>query len=143
MKVRKETKLCLEESKKKSEVIPVKIDLNAISRIINSLNNIMAPVISNDIDDIKSKIDKKNEDNKTKLLEVRELNNKRSELKLEKTKVLKRIKIVSILGEMFSTCAINDKTRKEMITMMENLNSYSDKKLDAQIAKLEKLMFRS
>lgn len=143
MKIRKETKIGLEEFKKKSEVIPAKIDLSAISRIINSLNNIMAPVISNDIDDIKSKIDKKNEDNKTKLLEVRELNNKRSELKVEKAKVLKRIKIVSILGEMFSTCAINDKTRKEMITMMENLNSYSDKKLDAQISKLEKLMFRS
>ena len=142
MKVRREDKILTESKKNETEIIPSKIDLSAISRIINSLNNIMAPVISNEISDIKSKLDKKNEDSKTKLMEVKDLNNKLTELKVEKQKVLKRIKIVSILGEMFSTCAINDKTRKEMVLMMKDLNNYSEKKLDLQISKLERLIGR-
>lgn len=141
MKIRREDKI-LTESKNDTEIIPSKIDLSAISRIINSLNNIMAPVISNEINDVKIKLDKKNEDSKSKLLEVKDLNTKLTELKVEKQKVLKRIKIVSILGEMFSTCAINDKTKKEMVIMMKDLNNYSDKKLDLQISKLEKLIGR-
>ena len=141
MKVKREDKI-LTESKKTEELVPSKIDLSAISRIINSLNNIMAPVISNEINDIKDKLDKKNEDSKSKLMEVKDLNNKLTELRVEKQKVLKRIKIVSILGEMYSTCAINDKLRKEMVLMMKELNNYSDKKLDLQISKLERLIGR-
>lgn len=141
MRIRREDKI-LTKSKETEELVPAKIDLSAISRIINSLNNIMAPVISNDINDIKDKLDKKNEDSKSKLMEVKDLNNKLTELRVEKQKVLKRIKIVSILGEMFSTCAINDKLRKEMVLMMKELNNYSDKKLDLQISKLERLIGR-
>ena len=86
MKIRREDKI-LTESKNDTEIIPSKIDLSAISRIINSLNNIMAPVISNEINDVKIKLDKKNEDSKSKLLEVKDLNTKLTELKVEKQKV--------------------------------------------------------
>lgn len=122
------------------DLLPNKIDLNAISSIINALNNIMAPVVSKDINNIKLDLDKRNEASKTKLLEVKELTKKNSELKVEKQMVLKRIKIVSMLGEMFSSYAINDKIKKDMLSMMATLDAYDDKRLDAQISKLERIM---
>lgn len=121
-------------------MLPAKIDLAAISNIVNALNKAVAPVLSKDIHDIQDDIIKRNEGTKNKLLEVKELTKKHAELKVEKSMILKRLKIVSMLQEMYGTYSTNDKLRKDMLAIINSLDSYNDKRLDAQIAKLQNIM---
>ncbi len=87
--------------------------------------------------DAKTALDKKNAEDRAELVKIQKLNDKYTKLKMERVMLQKKSKAVELLGNIYATYNVSDKMLKEMIAVMSNLDTYDEKRLDRQIAKLE------
>lgn len=126
-----------EEPKEVVKVKPGIVNLGEISDIINSINEAVAPELSKDVADAKTALDKKNAEDRAELVKIQKLNDKYTKLKMERVMLQKKSKAVELLGNIYATYNVSDKMLKEMIAVMSNLDTYDEKRLDRQIAKLE------
>jgi hypothetical protein len=126
-----------EEPREVVKVKPGIVNLGEISDIINSINEAVAPELSKDVADAKTALDKKNAEDRAELVKIQKLNDKYTKLKMERVMLQKKSKAVELLGNIYATYNVSDKMLKEMIAVMSNLDTYDEKRLDRQIAKLE------
>lgn len=126
-----------EEPREVVKVKPGIVNLGEISDIINSINEAVAPELSKDVADAKTALDKKNAEDRAELVKIQKLNDKYTKLKIERVMLQKKSKAVELLGNIYATYNVSDKMLKEMIAVMSNLDTYDEKRLDRQIAKLE------
>ena len=136
MKVRKS--ILLESRPIKVE--PNKINLSSITKIVNNLNEIIAPEIDKSIVEDKKELDNELNKYKNGLLHLKELNKEITEYKINKNNINKKIEIVSLLSELHLNFKLNDKIKTETLSILNSLNEMGTKRLDAQIEKLKKVL---
>lgn len=124
----------------KEKINPHKIDLNGLTKIVNELNEIVAPTIVSELFEVKKILDEKHTGAKDKITFLRRLNDENNKLAEKKTILTKRLKVVSLLAQMHGNFVINDGIKKETLTILTDLDKYPINKLDAQINKLESIM---
>ena len=117
-----------------------KVDLSKLGELINVLNEAIAPSISDDLKKDKDRLEEKRNEVKEKITDLQELNNKISELKKTKNDLLKKMKVVSLLANMHANFVINQNIKNETISILNNLNTFTSKRLNLQIEKLSKIL---
>jgi hypothetical protein len=135
----KERKCILLESKT-FNVKPNKIDLSSITKLINGLNEIIAPEIDSSLHVIKKEVDDNIDNYKEALSELKVLNEDITGLKFEQRDNRKRIEVVTLLSELHMNFKLSDKIKEETLSILNSLNEMSTKRLDAQIDKLKKVL---
>lgn len=126
-----------EEPKEVTKLKPGIVNLGEISDIINSINEAVAPELSQDVADAKMALEKRNADDRAELMKIQKLNEKYEKLKAERVLLRKKSRAVELLGSIYATYNVNDKMLKEMIAVMNSLDTYNEQRLDRQIQKLE------
>lgn len=126
-----------EAPKEVTKIKPGIVNLGEISDIINSINEAVAPELSQDVADAKMALEKRNADDRAELMKIQKLNEKYEKLKAERVLLRKKSRAVELLGSIYATYNVNDKMLKEMIAVMNSLDTYNEQRLDRQIQKLE------
>lgn len=137
MKIRSTQSL---ESATKKEIRPDVIDLAKISNIINELNAIVAPTISVDLAKVEKIIEARGGMLKTSLLEVKKANEEFIELQSRKSMIIKKTKVMLLLSELHTNFKVNDNIKVETLNIIRDIDSYTEKRLNVQIEKLEKIL---
>jgi len=137
MKIRSTQNL---ESATKKEIRPDVIDLTKISSIINELNAIVAPTISVDLAKVEKIIEAKGGMLKTSLLEAKKSNDEFVELQKQKMMIIKKTKVMILLSELHTNFKVNDNIKVETLNIIRDIDTYSEKRLNVQIEKLEKIL---
>jgi len=137
MKIRSTQSL---ESATKKEIRPDVIDLAKISNIINELNAIVAPTISVDLAKVEKIIEARSGMLKTSLLEVKKANEEFIELQSRKSMIIKKTKVMLLLSELHTNFKVNDNIKVETLNIIRDIDSYTEKRLNVQIEKLEKIL---
>jgi hypothetical protein len=135
----KERKTILLESKI-LKVEPNKIDLSSISKLVNRLNEIIAPEIDSSVGEFKKEVDGKLEEYRDELKNLKNLNEKIAELKLNQRDNRKRIEVASLLSELHLNYKLSPKIKEETLSILKTLNEMGTKRLDAQIEKLKHVL---
>mgnify|MGYP000992870747 CR=1 FL=1 len=125
---------------KKETINPRKIDLSGISSLVNELNEIVAPELIEELGTSRKLLEEKNNIAKNKIMELKSLNEEAISLKEKKLFASKKLMIVSLLTTMHANFVINESVKKDTLTLLNDLDKFSMKRLDAQIAKLESIV---
>lgn len=128
------------KEEKKEDLSPHKIDLNQITKIVNQLNEIIAPTIVEDLCKVKKVLEEKHAGTKTKIEDLKKLNDETIQLKEKKSMLTKRLTVVSLLAQMHGNFVVTDNIKRETLTILSELDKYPVKRLDAQINKLESIL---
>ena len=128
------------ESSTKKEIRPDVIDLTKISNIINELNAIVAPTISVDLAKVEKIIEVKGGMLKSSLMEAKKANEEFMELQSRKSMIIKKTKVMLLLSELHTNFKVNDNIKVETLNIIRDIDSYTEKRLNVQIEKLEKIL---
>lgn len=137
MKAIKETLL---DEKKVIDVDPDKIDLNSISKLINELNFLMAPVVMSDVRKADSLLSEKTNEYNQKLLDLKSSHNETKVLSGKKDDLSKQLRVLALLSELHGNYAVNDKIKHDSKILLNDLSSFNTKRLDSQIMTLKKIL---
>jgi len=119
-----------------------KINLSKITKIVNSLNEVIAPTINSDINTANRKLQSKISEYKDNVKELKTLSNDVAELKIKRESLLKQLSVISLLSDLHANYISNEKIKAETIVILNELDTYSIKKLDLQIETLNKVLSR-
>jgi len=140
MKVKQEMLL---EAIDKPMVKHSKINLSKITKIVNSLNEVIAPTINSDINNGNRKLQNKIANYKDNVKGLKTLSNEVAELKVKRESLLKQLSVISLLSDLHANYVSNEKIKAETLVILNELDTYSIKKLDLQIGTLKKVLSRS
>lgn len=137
MKIIKET---LVDEKKVIDMSPNRIDLNSITKLINELNFLMAPVVMSDVRKADSLLNEKISEYNQKLLDLKESHAKTKEITNKKKDLMKQLKVLALLSDLHGNYAVNDKIKHDTKILLNELHTFNTKRLDSQIATLKKIL---
>ena len=140
MKVKQEMLL---EAIDKPMVKHSKINLSKITKIVNSLNEVIAPTINSDINNANRKLQNKIANYKDNVKGLKTLSNKVAELKVKRESLLKQLSVISLLSDLHANYVSNEKIKAETMVILNELDTYSIKKLTLQIETLKKVLSKS
>ena len=119
-----------------------KINLSKITKIVNNLNEVIAPTINSDINNANRKLQNKIATYKSNVKELKTLSNNVAELKIKRESLLKQLSIISLLSDLHANYVSNEKIKAETLVILNELDTYSIKKLNLQIETLKKILTR-
>lgn len=117
-----------------------KINLVKIGELINSLNAIMAPAIYDDLLDVKKGVETKKQEYLDVINIAKKHKSEIDDMKNQKEIINKRIEIIALLGDLHSNYKVGENVKKESINILNEIESYSLKRLDLQITQLKKVL---
>jgi len=77
---------------------------------------------------------------KTSLLEAKKSNDEFVELQKQKMMIIKKTKVMILLSELHTNFKVNDNIKVETLNIIRDIDTYSEKRLNVQIEKLEKIL---
>jgi len=119
-----------------------KINLSKITKIVNNLNEVIAPTINSDINNANRKLQTKIATYKSNVKELKSLSNNVAELKIKRESLLKQLSVISLLSDLHANYVSNEKIKAETMVILNELDTYSIKKLNLQIETLKKILTR-